>query len=108
MGLNLDQMWESAKQAITQTGNDLVDAGKPALIGYLEDQAVKILQADKQQHEANFQASVASILNRPTATDSLGAYISNAAQSPVIKQYGPYILLAGLLIFGAAVLIGRK
>lgn len=107
MGLDISQLFGNAIEDAKKGMTDIAKIGGSAALGYLEDQAVKIIQADKQQHEANFKEGVLEVLNRPTAVDSLGNYISNAVQSPVIKQYGPYIILGVLLILGGGILISR-
>lgn len=94
MNLNLDDIFGSAKAAISQQLDDLGSVGKPALVGYLEDQALKIISADKNQNQATFEANLNTVINRPTAAGSFGDYVSGLAQSPIIKSYGPYILLA--------------
>jgi hypothetical protein len=92
MGLDFNSLFNQAKQAVNQGMNDLLKTGGNAAIGYLENQAVALIQADQKQHEAEFQTNVADILKRPGAADSFGSYLSNVSQSPVIKEYGGYIL----------------
>lgn len=108
MGLDIGQIFGSAKDAIEQSASDAWGTVSTGALGYLENEAIKILQADKQQNEKAFQTNVQTILKRPTATDSMGAYLSNLAQSPALKEYGPYVIGAVVLCFGVAVLIGRK
>lgn len=108
MGLNLDQIFGNAKQAIEQTATDAWKTASHGALGYLENEAIKVLQADKAQNEKAFQTNVAEILKRPTAVDSMGNYISNLVQSPALKEYGPYVIGAVVLCFGVALLIGRK
>lgn len=108
MGLDLGQIFDSAKQAVEQSATDAYKTVTTGALGYLEDQAIKIIQADKAQNEAAFKTNVQTILKRPTAADSMGAYLSNLAQSPVLKEYGPYVIGAAILCFGVAVLMGRK
>lgn len=107
MGLDLGQVFGNAVDAIKNEGNDLLKMGWNAGLGYLEDQAIKIIEADRSDKEAAFKQGVATAINRPTSTESFGAYISNLAQQPVIKQYGPYVI-GGILLFGVlAVFMGR-
>lgn len=108
MGLNLDQIFGNAKEAIAQSADDAWKTVSHGALGYLENEAIKVLQADKAQNEKAFQTNVAEILKRPTSVDSMGAYVSNLVQSPALKQYGPYVIGAVVLCFGVAVLIGRK
>jgi len=108
MGLNLSDLFSSAKSAVEQTANDAMKLGYHSGLGYLEDQAIRIISADKAQHDANFKKATTEILNRPTAVGSFGGYISDLAQSPVLKQYGPYVIIGILLVGGAFVLMGRK
>jgi len=108
MGINLEQIFGNAKEAITQSADDAWKTVSHGALGYLENEAIKVLQADKAQNEKAFQTNVAEILKRPTATDSMGAYLSNMVQSPVLKEYGPYVIGAVVLCFAAALLLGRK
>lgn len=108
MGIDISAIFASAKSAVEQSATDAYKTVTTGALGYLEDQAVKVIQADKAQNEAAFKTNVQNILKRPTAVDSMGAYMSNLAQSPILKEYGPYVLGAVILCFGVAVLMGRK
>lgn len=108
MGLNLEQIFGNAKTAIEQSADDAWKTVTTGGLGYLEDQAIKILQADKAKNEKAFQTNISEILKRPTALDSMGNYVSNLVQSPALREYGPYVIGAVVLCFGVAVLMGRK
>lgn len=108
MGIDIGAIFDSAKQAVEQSANDAYKTITTSGLGYLEDQAIKVLQADKAQNEKAFQTHAATILQRPSALDSFGAYVSNLTQSPVLKEYGPYVIGAVVLCFGVLVLVGRK
>lgn len=106
MGLDLDQLFGSAKEAISQGMNDVLKQGGNAAIGYLEGEAIAILAADKADKEKAFQEGVAQILTRPSSSNSFGAYVQNVAQSPIIKEYGGYII-AGAAVVAIVVLFNR-
>lgn len=108
MGLDLGQIFGNAVEAIEQSADDAWKTVSHGALGYLENEAIKVLQADKAKNEKAFQTNLSEILNRPTSADSMGAYLSNMVQSPVLKEYGPYVIGAVVLCFGVAVLIGSK
>lgn len=108
MGLDIGQVFSSIKADVEKGMSDVVKMGSSALPAYLEDQAIKILQADKAQHEKDFSEKLGTLLKGPSSADSLGAYISNISQAPVLKEYGPYILGAIAVIALGAIFIGRK
>lgn len=100
MGLNIDDLFGKAKEAATQGMNDLLKTGGNAAIGYLEGQAIQVIQSDKNQHEQASTAAAQEILNRPSSP--FGEYVSNLMKNPVLNTYGPLIIfgLAGVLIIG--------
>ena len=108
MGLNLDEIFGNAKKAVEQGASDFYKIGSTAALGYLENEAIKIIEADKAKNEAAFQGHVEELMKRPTSVDSLGNYLSNQLQSPAIKTYGPWIILGILLIAGTTILIAKK
>jgi len=92
MGLDLDSLWGEAKKAAETGMNDLLKQGGNAGLGYLEQQAINTLQADKAQHEASYAQAVKDKLNQPSSPDSFGSYLSKITQSPVLQNYGIYII----------------
>lgn len=106
MGLSLDSLWQGAKQAAEQGMEDMLKIGGNAALGYLEGQAIAILEADKRDKEKAMQNHIATTLQRPGSPNSFGAYLSNAAQSPILKQYGPYIV--GFVVSVALVTLVMK
>lgn len=108
MGISLEDIFGNAQKAVEQGAEDFFKIGKHAALGYLENEAIKILEADKAKNESAFQGHIEDIMKRPTSTDSLGNYLSNQLQSPAIKTYGPWIILGILLIAGGAILLSKK
>lgn len=104
MGFDIGQVFGNAKSAIEQGMNDVLKQGGNAALGWLEGEAINLLSADKADKEKAFSAGVVDILNRPTASGSLGSYIGNQLQSPVMKNYGPYII-AGIGAIGVLALV---
>ena len=52
------------------------------------------------QSKHAIDTNVKEILNRPSDPNGLGAYLANTLKSPVVQNYGGYILagVAGLVI----------
>lgn len=102
MGISIDDIFGKAKDAAAQGMNDLLKTGGNAALGFLEGQAVAVIQADQANHEQASQAAAQEILNRPSSP--FGDYISNLMQNPVLNQYGPVIIfgLVIVLVAGAA------
>lgn len=100
MGISIDDLFGKAKAAAEQGMNDLLKTGGNAALGFLEGQAIDILQADKNKHEQSSQAAVQEILNRPSSP--FGEYVSNLMKNPVLNNYGPWIMfgLAGAVGLG--------
>lgn len=102
MGIDLGQMFEDAKKAASQGMQDALNTGGNAALGFLEGQAVSVIQADQSKHEQAAQNATTDIMNRPSSP--FGKYLGNMMQQPIIKQYGVYILggivvVAGLVIY---------
>jgi hypothetical protein len=106
MGLDLNSIFQQAKQAADQGMNDLLQTGGNAAIGYLEQQAVNVISADQAQHVEQSQQAITTVLNRPSKPDGFGAYLTNLMQQPALKNYGPY-LIAGVVAIVALTLFVR-
>lgn len=108
MGIDLGQMFGDAKNTVLQGMNDFAKQGGNAAIGYLEGQAIGVIQADQSQHEEAVQQVVTKQLSTPPNPGSFGAYLTGLVQQPVIKQYGLYILGAvGLIVVVTLVARGK-
>lgn len=108
MGFDIGQLFQNVEQAASQGMSDVLKTGGNAAIGYLEGQAVQIIQADQKQHEVSFQDATMQMMQRPTAANSISAYVQNLMQAPALKEYGPYVLLfLGTIVCGS-IIIGKK
>lgn len=108
MGIDLGAMWGDAMNTAKQGMTDLLKQGGNAGLGYLEGQAIAVIQADQAQHEEAVKQSITNALNTPPNPNSFGSYLSGLTQQPIIKQYGLYILGAvGLIIVVTLVAKGR-
>lgn len=108
MGLSLDSIFGEAKRAAETGMNDALQWGATAGLGFLEQKAIDLLHADKTKREAAFQQSATQALQQPGTPGSLGDYMSNLLQKPVLKEYGPYVI-GGLAVFAVGVyLVTRK
>lgn len=108
MGIDIGAMFQDMKNTAAQGMNDLLKQGANAGLGYLEGQAVKVIQADQQQHEKDFQDATMAAIQRPTAAGSFGDYFSGLAKSPVLKSSGPYVLVAIAIVAVGAIFLARK
>ena len=108
MGLDIDQLWNNAKEAADKGMNDLLKSGGNAAIGYLEQQGINILNADSQKHMQDAQAATTAIMSRPSSANSFGAYLSGIVQNSGLKTYGPGVILAVAVVGVAAVFLFRK
>lgn len=92
MGLDIGQIFGNIQKDVGAGMNDILKLGGNAALGYLEQQAINVLEAHKSELEGQFQSDLKQVIQRPSSADSIGSYIGNIAKSPVIKEYGPYIL----------------
>jgi len=98
MGIDLEALFGNAKDAVNAGMTDVLQQGGNAALGYLENQAIDMLSGDKATREKALQDQVAANLKKPSAPGSMGAYLSNVLSGPVIKQYGPYVLIGAAVI----------
>ena len=105
MGIDIGAMFGDALKSAEQGMSDTLQQGGNAALGYLEQNAINLISADKKTHEEAYQTAVAKNLAQPANPNSFGSYLSNITQSPVIKQYGVYILGAVALIVGATLVM---
>lgn len=108
MGIDIGQLVGDAEDAVSQGMSDLTKQGGNAALGYLEGQAIAVIQADQVQHNDAAKQATADMLARPTTPNSFGAYFSNLASQPIIQQYGLYILGAVAVIVGITVFVKGK
>jgi len=106
MGLDLSAMWDDAKKAASQGMQDALNQGGNAGLGYLEGQAISIIQADQSKHEQAAQNAAKEMLDRPPS--KFGSYLTNLYQQPIIKQYGVYILAGAAVLIGATLMLRGK
>lgn len=93
MGIDIAAMFNGGLEAVQQGMSDVTNQGGTAALGFLEQQAIQVLSDDKKQQDAKFQAGVQNILSRPSAPGSFGNYLTGLTTSPIIKQYGVYIMI---------------
>lgn len=108
MGFDLNALFGQAKDAATTGMNDLLKTGGNAGLGFLEGQAVAIISADQAQHEQASSAAVTEILNRPSTPGGFGSYMQGLLQRPILKQYGPYVLVGVLVLIGLGIYLKKK
>lgn len=95
MSIDLNSLFGQAKDAASQGMTDMLNTMGNSALGYLETQGANALQGMAKQNAAQAQAATSEILNRPGGgPDSFGNYLSSVMQSPVLKQYGPTMMIA--------------
>ena len=92
MGIDLAKIFGDAQESAGAGMTDALKAGANAGLGYLEQQAVAVIQADQKDKQQQVQKYVQDQLSQPPNPGSFGSYLSGMMQQPVIKQYGVYIL----------------
>lgn len=97
MAIDLSSIFGGAQGSQASGMQDALSAGANGVLGFLEGTAISALQADQKTTTTAAQNSVNNILNSPSSP--LGSYFSNLVQSPVLKNYGPYIS-GGVVVVG--------
>lgn len=106
MGFDISQLF-GGEDSSGQGMSDVLKSGANAGLGYLEQQAINLISADKKKHEAAAQRSTSDLLKHPSNPNSFGSYFSNLMQGPALNTYGPYIL-AGVGVVVVLTLMLRK
>lgn len=100
MSIDIGQLFGNAEDSVKHGMTDLLHMGGNAGLGFLEGKAISILQQDQADKNSAAQQQIQTTLDQPNAPGSFGAYLSNLAQTPVLKEYGPYILagIGGIIL----------
>lgn len=106
--MDIDALFGQAKTAVETGMNDLLKQGGNAALGWLEDKAISVIDQDKAQREAQLKQYVQQNISGPPSPGSFGAYIANLAQSPVLKEFGPSILIGIAIVAGGTILLTRR
>lgn len=108
MAINLNQLFGQAAEAAKQGMSDLLKTAGNAGLGYLEQQGADALQGMANGSASAAQTATTAILNRPGGDPTgFGAYFSNLVQSPVLKQYGPTIMIAVAAIAVVTIVVAK-
>lgn len=107
MSIDLSAIFGGAQAANAQGMTDVLKQGGNAALGYLEQQAIGVIQQDQAQKSAQVQDFIKQQLSTPANPNSFGSYLSNLAGQPVLSQYGIYIL-GGIALVVAMTLMVRK
>jgi hypothetical protein len=108
MGIDWDSLWGQAETAVNQGFKDLQTVGVPALQSAAERWGIQVLTEQNKETTAQLAAVTKEVMDRPSEEGSFGSYLAGVFKEPVVKQYGPHILIGavGLLVVG--VMIARK
>ena len=108
MGFDISQLFGSSGDTAKSGMSDVLKSGANAALGYLEQQAINVISADKKQHEIQAQASGASLLQHPSNPNSFGSYFSNLMQGPALQTYGPYVLGGVAIVAIITIMMARR
>lgn len=108
MGIDLDELWGQAKNAVESAWTDVEKVGVPALQASLEQWGIDTLSQMNRQTEATLNTNLKEVLNRPPG-DGLGKYLNDALKTPIVENYGGVVIAVAV---GVGVLFvvafGRK
>lgn len=107
-GVDVDKLWDGAKNTVENAWSDFVAVGVPALSAAAQKQGLDALNKMYANTQNTLQDNVKSILQRPTEPGSFGATLADEFKTPFLKQYGPMIAVGavGLVVIG--VLLSRR
>lgn len=108
MSFSISDLFGSSANTANSGMSDALKAGANAGLGYLEQQAINLLQSDKQQHEAAVQSSTQNMLNQPSNPNGFGAYLSGLVKNPALQTYGPYVIGGIAIVLVVGYFMGRK
>ncbi len=108
MGINWDDIWGQAEEAINQGWNDLQTVGVPALQSAAERWGIQVLQEQNKETTAQLNQATQAVLDRPSAEGSFGSYLAEVFQAPVAQKYGPQILIGALGLVIVGVILARR
>jgi len=91
--MDLGKLFGDAAKAAETGMTDILKQGGNAALGYLEQQAIAIISEDKTQRETQMQGALQQQLTAPSNPSSFGAYMQKVATDPIVKQYGPTVLI---------------
>ncbi len=106
--MDLDKLFGDSWKAAEQGMNDLLKTGGNSALGYLEDQAIGVIKADRDQHIKEAQDHTKEILSRPTQEGSFGEYLKSMLQGPVMQTYGAPMILMFVAVGVGGYLLLRK
>lgn len=100
--MDLGNIWGQITDAANQGLSDLSKTAVPALEAALEQQAINILQTQKQAATQNLNAGIKEIQSRPVVPGSFGDTFSGLIGDSFTAANAPMILgaVAGVLAIG--------
>lgn len=102
MGIDWDDLWDSAKDKLEDTWEDVKKTGVPALQASAEQWALDVLNKQHEETKAALEAGVQDVMDRPAEQGTFGWYLQNELVGPLLKSQGGAIIL----VLGAAVTVG--
>lgn len=108
MGIDFGAIFGNISNQVDKAWTDVKNTGVPAVEASLEKWGADTLSGMAKNSQATVDTNVKEILARPSDPNGLGAYLANTIKSPVVQQYGGYILAAVAVVGIGAVLIFSK
>lgn len=100
--MDLQSVFQDASTSFSQAVTDFSNTGVPALTASVEQYGAQQLQKLATQNQNAATAGVTAITKRPVAPGSFGATFGSMfggiGQNVVFQQYGPLILIGGVLV----------
>ena len=115
MGLNLDDLWGQAKEAMDKGLEQVKSVGVPALTSAAEKWAANVLEEQKKsllgsakEADRTLQTNVNTILKAPQSPGSFGSFFSETIAGAGVGAGGPMILLGIGAVLIVGIWLGRK
>lgn len=115
MGLNLDDLWGQAKDAINKSLEDVKRVGVPAITSAAEKWGADVLQQQKDQllkdsqlKDKELQSVVKDIQARPATPGSFGSFFSETIMGAGLGANGVLIVLGLAAVVGLGIYLGKK
>lgn len=101
--MDFSELFGNVEDTAQQAWSDVINTGVPALQSSLEQWGIDVLTQQHAQTQQTVDTNVKELLSRPDST-GFGSYISNTLKSPVMQQYGGW-MVAGVVVVGIAALV---
>ena len=99
--MDWQSLFDQGKQKVEQAYGDLIKTGVPAIQAGLEESAMNWLQSQNQATKKTLEQNVNAMLSSKEPQSAFAKGIQDGFQAPILKTYGPQILI-GVVVVGLA------